>query len=153
MKNKAKFMILFFVMISVGVLTQIWQGSRADSHNNFFSYDATNSTNDYVQVLTGEPLAVPFEFKIGDQVSEVALDLADDSDGTGGVNLAHMTVPVREGIAASEARFSFDSKEIMKAGTYYLNINARDTATGDIIRTGRIPFIVDMHDIILKCSC
>jgi hypothetical protein len=47
----------------------------------------------------------------------------------------------------------FESKSALKAGSHFLTVVAKNTATGRIIRKGQIRFTYNMHEVISKCSC
>lgn len=123
---------------------------RPDPH---FSYNSGNSNETYIQILTGQQRVVPFTFEINEGVREVRLEIVDEEFWGRGATLADLTVPVEEGLVSSHAMFKFAGQPGLKPGTYRLQLLARDTASGRVLRTGMIPFIVDMEEIIAKCSC
>ena len=98
-------------------------------------------------------MVVPFEFRVGNSVSEVRLAIRDESLQEGGAFLEGTAVPVRNGMVSSKVIFKFQPGAEIKAGRYALTIIARDIATGINIREGGIPFAVDILDLTWKCSC
>ena len=96
---------------------------------------------------------MPFTFVTGSTVQEVNLSFAGEHGRLAGLELSSDTVKVVDGRAAAKLIIQFDAKPSLKAGSHYLIVEARDTATGRIIGTGRIPIIYNMHEVIGKCSC
>jgi hypothetical protein len=133
----------------------LWYAFTADRHpvDQNFLYDSPEAQNKYVQVTTGQSRIVPFAFTVDATVTEISLELEDQVLRNKGVILEDTIVPVTNGQATSRAVFGFFPQGDIKPGTYYLNILARDNASGKIIHTGEIPFIVDMEEIIAGCSC
>jgi hypothetical protein len=127
--------------------------SDGNSGGSHFSWVANNPKDSVVQVVTGKPVVVPFEFRVGSAVSEMRFEIKDESLRMKGISLEDTVVPVRNGTASSRVIFNFQTGTGMKAGRYALTVVARDTASGKIIREGEIPFAVDMLDLIWKCSC
>jgi hypothetical protein len=152
MKRKT-FVIICTLAISC-VLLFVWKPSQdGNSGGSYFSWVAGNTKDSVVQVVTGKPVVVPFEVRVGSAVSEMRFEIKDESQRMKGIFLEDTVVPVRKGMASSRVIFNFQSGAGMKAGCYALTIIARDTVSGKIIREGKIPFAVDMLDLIWKCSC
>lgn len=125
-------------------------GERGASN---FSWGSGNLKDSVVQIVTGTPAVVPFEFSVGSAVSEMRFEIKDESLRMKGISLDDTVVPVKNGMVSSRVIFNVQSGAGMKAGHYALTVIARDTASGKIIREGEIPFAVDLLDLIWKCSC
>jgi hypothetical protein len=152
MQPKTRYTMLFSLLLLVPAL---WYSFTADqpTPNQYFSYNFLQPENTFVQVTRGQSQVVPFAFAVDATVSEIRLELEDIVLQQKGVTLEDSIVSVTNGKAASRAVFGFPAQGVIKPGTYYLNILARDTTSGKIIHTGEIPFIVDMEEIIAGCSC
>jgi hypothetical protein len=151
MKRKT-FVIICTLAISC-VLLFVWKPSQdGNSGGSYFSWVAGNTKDSVVQVVTGKPVVVPFEVRVGSAVSEMRFEIKDESLRGKGISLESAVVPVKNGVASSKVTFNFHSGAGMKAGRYALTVIGRDTS-GKIIRQGEIPFAVDMLDLIWKCSC
>ncbi|HXX80382.1 MAG TPA: hypothetical protein VEI46_02475, partial [Thermodesulfovibrionales bacterium] len=86
-------------------------------------------------------------------LSEVRFEIKDNSAGGKGILIEETAVQVRGGIASSRVIFGLEQDAGVRAGHYAITIIARDAASGKMIREGKIPFDIDMLDLIWKCSC
>lgn len=127
--------------------------TKSNAADPSFRWISGNPGDRSVQVETGKTLVVPFIFRISDEIAETVLSIRDESWLKKGVLLKDPIVPVRNGIASSQVIFNFQPEAGIESGHYTLMVVARDAATGNIVHEGNIPFIVDMLDLIWKCSC
>jgi hypothetical protein len=118
-----------------------------------FSYGTSDNRNGLIQIIDDERVEVPLVFDIGQGIPEVSLEFSGDHDQMPGLTMTDRTVAVINGKAASKVIIQFDSKVALKAGTHFLTVVARDTATGEIIRKGDIRFTYKTYEVISKCSC
>lgn len=151
-KSKKHFLIGLLVLgvTGFGVYYGIPEEFKKDK---YFSYKTESPDDIYVQVTTNKPVSVDFEFEVGEHIPKISLRVKDAFLLRRGVSLEQREVLVINGLASSRALFAFTAEDKIKPGTYYLRIAAEDTATGRIIRSGTIPFIVDILETIAKCSC
>ncbi len=152
MQKRTKVILLFSLALPTAILSfnLLTRPSTADP---YFTYISAYPVGDYVQITTGEHLVIPFAFKVGEAHSQVNFEIHDMLFDKKVVSLQETTVPVRDGTATSKAIFTVTPKQRIKPGSYHLKIVARDNATGAVIRSGRIPVMVDMAEVIAKCSC
>jgi|MudIll2142460700_1097286.scaffolds.fasta_scaffold20885_4 hypothetical protein len=153
MKKRKTFVIICTFIVSCIALLLVHQFTPGNNAGSHFSWGSGNQKDSVVQVTTGKTVVVPFEFRVGNNVSEVRLAIRDESLRERGAFLEKTAVPVRNGMVSSKAIFKFQPGAGIKAGRYALTIIARDIATGITIREGEIPFDVDILDLIWKCSC
>ena len=151
--KKRKTHIISAVFFSVIAFFLLHLYTKSNTADPYFQWIPGNPRDRSVQVDTGKTIVVPFEFRVGDDVTEMSLSISDESLRGKGVFLKDSIVPVRNGIASSKVIFNFLPEAGVESGPYYLIVIARDTANGNIIREGKIPFVVDMLDLIWKCSC
>jgi hypothetical protein len=150
---RRKTVIICSIFISCLALLLFFLFKSGDHAESSFRWISGNPKDRVVQVTTGKTAVVSFEFRVGDNVSEVWLAIRDELLQKKGVFLEGTVVPVRNGVASSKVIFKFQPGAGMKAGRYALTIIAKDTASGKLIREGEIPFVVDILDLIWKCSC
>ena len=141
------------VTISLAILTFSNWVTTPNKNNPYFSYGAGNSRNGLIQVVDNQKVEVPLVFDIGQGVTEVNLEFFGEHTPVSGIVLTDNTAVVVNGKVASKVVIQFDSKPSLKAGTHFLTVVARDTATGEIVRKGEIQFTYNMHEVISKCSC
>ena len=141
------------IAISLAILTFSNCVTTPNKNNPYFSYGARDSRNGLIQVVDNQRVEVPLVFDIGQGVSEVNLELFGEHTLVSGIVLTDNTAVVVNGKVASKVVIQFDSKTSLKAGTHFLTVVARDTATGEIVRKGEIRFTYNMHEVISKCSC
>jgi len=144
--------VCVFCILCVAVLAYrpLKDGERGES---YFSWVSGTTKDRVVQLTTGKCAAVPFEFRVGSNVSGVLFEIKEDSLWGKGIFLEETAVQVRRGIASSRVTFNCERGARVRAGHYAITIIARDAASGKMIREGKIPFDIDMLDLIWKCSC
>ncbi len=153
MKTPQKYSIIFAVFAAFCVLT-IYISSASPKIDPNFSYKSGSPSSSYVQVMPDWPVDVPFSFNIDPGTTEVVLELVDaETLYASGIELKSNTVSVANGIASSKALFDMKKDNSMRPGTYSMKIIAKDKNTGEVVKTGKIPFIVNMEQIIARCSC
>lgn len=153
MKRRKTFMVICTFIVSSVALLLVHSFTTCNNTGSHFSWGSGNPKDSVVQVTTGKTVVVPFEFRVGNNVSEVRLAIRDGSLQGKGVFVEGTAVPLRNGMASSKVIFKFQPGAGVKAGRYPLTIIGRDTATGITIREAEIPFDVDILDLIWKCSC
>jgi hypothetical protein len=153
MKRRKTFVIMCVFFISCIALLLFLPFKKGNSAGSYFTWVSGNPKDSVVPVTTGKTVVVPFEFRVGDDISEMSFEIKDESLRAKGVFFEDTVVPVRNGRVSSKVIFKFQPEDGIKAGRYALTIIARDTATGKIIQEGDVPFTVDMLDLIWKCSC
>lgn len=152
MKRKTFLIICAFLISAIAALAYK-QFNDGNGGNQYFGWGSGNQKNILVNVTTGKAETVPFEFSVGDAISEMRLEIKDDSLQRKSISLEKTAVRVRNGIASSKVIFNFKAGAGLRAGHYEVTIIARDAASGKVIRTGAMPFAIDMLDLIWKCSC
>ncbi len=142
-----------FIICSVAILSTmaLYYGLPNSKANANFRWISPNPALKSVITTTGNIVSVPFEFRVADNISEVSLEIEDKAMERMGVYLEKYVVLATEGIAASTAIFRLNKG--ISDGHHRLKIIAKDTATGDVISIGDIPFNVNMLDMIWRCSC
>jgi len=151
--GKRTFVIVcVFCILCVAVLAyrSLKDGERGES---YFSWVSGTTKDSVVQLTTDKSAIVPFEFRVGSAVSEVRFEIKDNSAGSKGILIEETAVQVRGGIASSRVIFNLEPGAGVKADHYAVTIIAKDATSGKIIREGKIPFDIDMLDLIWKCSC
>ena len=141
------------IAISLAILIFSNWVTTPNKNNPYFSYGAMDNRNGIIQVIDNQKIEVPLVFDIDKETLEVSLEFFGEHALTPGIMLTQNTVGVVNGKVASKVVIHFDSKSALKAGTHFLTIVARDTATGKIVREGKIRFSYNMHEVISKCSC
>lgn len=149
-KSKRPIFVLS-VVLSILILFGFSYLTNAKKNDPYFNYDNGANSSGFVQVISGSRVNVPFEFLVGETSKDVRLEIKDSHFVENGASLRNSVVPVKNGIASSAAIMQFPAKQV-KPGTYFLKIEAKDSS-GKILRTGEIPFTVDMHEIVSTCSC
>ncbi|MDP2268249.1 MAG: hypothetical protein Q8K46_03685, partial [Deltaproteobacteria bacterium] len=81
--------------------------TKSNTADPYFQWSSGNPGDSAVQVDTGKTIVVPFEFRVGDDVTEMSLSISDESWLKKGVLLKDSIVPVRNGIASSKVIFNF----------------------------------------------
>jgi hypothetical protein len=152
-KQRKNFIIICSVFISVTAFFLLHHFTTVNKAESYFKWISGNPKDRSVQVSTGKTVVLPIEFRVGAHISGISLAIRDESLQRKGIFLEDSIVPVRNGTASSKVIFNIRPGSGLKAGHYYLTIIARDTATGNTIREGEIPFALDMLDLIWKCSC
>ena len=154
MRGRRKTLVLLcFLGVFFSVLLVVYLFPRGKEAESYFTWVSGNLSNSVVQVATGEAVMVPFEFNVGPSVTETSFTLMNEPLLRKSILLEDTVVPVRNGIASSKVKFRFEPGAGVRAGRYHLAIIARDTATGNIVHEGEIPFVIDALDLIWKCSC
>ena len=141
------------IVISLAILTFSNRVTTPNKNNPYFSYGERNSRNGLIQVVDNQRVEVPLVFDIGQGVTEVNLEFFGKHSQVSGIVLTDNTAVVVNGKVASKVVIQFDSKPSLKAGSHFLTVVARDTATGEIVRKVEIRFTYNMHEVISKCSC
>jgi hypothetical protein len=152
-KQRRIFIITCSFFISVIAFFLLYHFTTVNKAESYFKWISGNPKDRSFQVSTGETVALPIEFRVGAHISRISLVIRDESLQKKGIFLEDSIVPVRNGTASSKVIFNLRPGSGLKAGHYYLTIIARDTATGNTIREGEIPFALDMLNLIWKCSC
>ena len=151
--NKAIIAIGCGIAISLAILTFSNRVTTPNKNNPYFNYGAKDNRNGLIQVADDQRVEVPFVFDISQGISEVSLELSGEHAQVSGFAMTDTTAVVVNGKVVSKVVIQFESKPALKAGTHFLTVVAKDTATGKIIRKGQIRFTYNMHEVISKCSC
>ncbi len=141
------------IALSLAILTFSNRVTTPNKNNPYFNYGAKDNRNGLIQVADNQRVEVPFVFDISQGFSEVSLEFFGEHTQVYGIVLTDNTAVVVNGKVTSGVVIQFDSKPTLKAGTHFLTLVARDTATGKIVRKGEIQFTYNMHEVISKCSC
>lgn len=150
---KTVFFIVSCMVIAMAILVFSNLVTTPNRKNPYFSYGSVENTGTPVQVIDNNLTVVPFVFEIGPSILEVDLAFTGDHKQMPGIKMADAAVKVVNGKAASKVIIKFETKPILKAGTHFLTVEAKNPATGEILQTGTIPFTYNMHEVIGKCSC
>jgi hypothetical protein len=150
---KAVIAIVFGLCLSLAILTFLNWVTTTNKNNPYFSYGTSDDPNGFIHVIDNIRVEVPFIFDIGQGISEVSLAFSGKHGQMPGISMTDTTVAVVNGKASSKVVIQFYSKPALKAGTHFLTVLARDTATGRIIREGEIRFTYNMDEVIFNCSC
>ena len=134
MKRRKTFVVIWVLCISCIALLSFWPYKSSNHAGAYFSWVSGNPKDSVVQVTTGKTVSVPFEFRVGNDVSEVSFEMKDEPLQKKGVSLEHTVVPVKNGKASSSVTFKFEPGNGMKAGLYALTIIAKDSSSSKIIR-------------------
>ena len=153
MLGRRKTLILACSLCASIIVLLSYLFTRGDEAGSYFRWVSGNQGNSIVQVITGEAVVVPFEFKVSPGVAEMSFSLRSEPLLQKGIFVEHAVVPVQNGVASSGVIFTFKPEAGIKAGRYHVTIVARDTATGSVIREGEIPVVINALDLIWKCSC
>lgn len=151
--NKTIFAIGCAVILSLAILTFSDRVTTPNKKNPYFSYGTEDNKNGLIHVIENNRVDVPIVFDIGPGIPEVVLEFSGEHDQIPGVFLAESKVIVVNNKAASKVTIQFDIKPVLKAGTHFLTVVAKDPVSGKIIRNGTILFTYNMHEVIGKCSC
>jgi len=151
--NKAVIAIVCGIALSLSILAFSNRVTTPNRNNPYFNYGADGDSDVLIHVIDSNRVEVKFVFDIGTETPEVSLAFSGDHDQMPGLALTDKTVKVVNGKAASTVIIQFNVKPALKAGTHFLTVLARDPATGRIIRSGKIAFTYNMHEVIGKCSC
>jgi len=127
-------------------------GSSKKSGSSF-KWSTGDPQDTAVQVTTGKATIVSFEFRVEGNVSTVSLAIGDASLHEKGISFEETVIPMRNGVAFSKVIFNVRPECRLRAGRYHLPIIARDAATGRIVSEGKLPFALDLLDLIWRCSC
>jgi len=141
------------IALSLAILTFSNRVTTPNKNNPYFNYGARDNRNGLIQVADNQRVEVPFVFDISQGISEVSLEFFGEHTQVSGIVLTDNTAVVVNGKVTSRVVIQFNSKPALKAGTHFLTLVARDTATGKIVRKGEIQFTYNMHEVISKCSC
>lgn len=152
MKIRKVIVVICFISVPV-IFLFLLSIFTAANKSEYFKWVPVNPEDSLIQVTTGKTVVVPFEFRVGANVTEMSFDIKDESLKKRGVSIESSVVRVRNSIASSRVIFNFRPEAGIKAGHYYLTVIARDADNGKIIREGEIPFAVDISDLTWKCSC
>ena len=139
--------------LSLAIISFSNWANTPNKNNPYFSYGTEENPNGLIHVIDNNRVEVPIFFEIDQRISEVSLTFSGDHSEMAGLSMSDKTVTVVNGKAASKVIIHFDSYTALKAGTYFLTIEASDSATGRILRNGAIGFTYNMHELIGKCSC
>lgn len=150
---KALIVIGCGIALSLAILTFSNRVTTPNKNNPYFSYGARDNSNGFIHVVDNQRVEVPLVFDIGQGISEVSLEFFGEHSQVSGIAMTDTTAVVINGKVASKVVIQLDSKPTLKAGTHFLIILARDTATGKVVRKGEIRFTYNMHEVISKCSC
>ena len=153
MNNKTIFAISCAVILSLAILTFSDRVTTPNKKNPYFSYGTEDNKNGLIHVIENNRVDVPIIFDIGPGIPEVVLEFSGEHDQIPGVFLAENNIKVVNYKAASKVTIQFDMKPVLKAGTHFLTVVAKDPGTDKIIRNGTIRFTYNMHEVIGKCSC
>ena len=151
--NKALIAIGCGIALSLAILTFSNRVTTPNKNNSYFSYGARDNRNGLIHVVDNQRVEVPFVFDISQGISEVSLEFSSEHAQVSGIAMIDTTPVVVNGKVVSKVVIQFESKPALKAGTHFLTVVAKDTATGKIIREGQIQFTYNMHEVISKCSC
>ena len=120
---------------------------------SYFKWSTGGPHGAVVQVTTGKAMVVPFEFRVEGRVSTVSLAIRDASLQEKGITFEKTVIAMNNGVSFSKVIFNIRPEGRIRAGPYHLTIIARDAETGRIVSEGALPFNLDMHDLIWRCSC
>jgi hypothetical protein len=151
--NKALIAIGCGIALSLAILAFSNRVTTPNKNNPYFSYGARDNRNGLIHVVDNQRVEVPFVFDISQGISEVRLEFSSEHAQVSGIAMIDTTPVVVNGKVVSKVVIQFESKPALKAGTHFLTVVAKDTATGKIIREGQIQFTYNMHEVISKCSC
>ena len=151
--NKALIAIGCGIALSLAILAFSNRVTTPNKNNPYFSYGARDNRNGLIHVVDNQRVEVPFVFDISQGISEVSLEFSSEHAQVSGIAMIDTTPVVVNGKVVSKVVIQFESKPALKAGTHFLTVVAKDTATGKIIREGQIQFTYNMHEVISKCSC
>ena len=151
--NKALIAIGCGIALSLAILAFSNRVTTPNKNNPYFSYGARDNRNGLIHVVDNQRVEVPLVFDISQGISEVSLEFSGEHAQISGIAMIDTTPVVVNGKVVSKVVIQFESKPALKAGTHFLTVVAKDTATGKIIREGQIQFTYNMHEVISKCSC
>ncbi len=151
--RKAIIGITCVIFLALAILTFSNWATTPNINNPYFSYGNSGNRDDLIQVIDDQRVEVPIVFDIGQGFSEVSLEFSGEHDQISGLSITDKTVELINGKAISKVIIQFDSNPVLKAGTHFLTVVARDKETGGQLRTGKIRFTYNMHEVISKCSC
>ena len=141
------------IALSLAILTFSSRVTTPNRNNPYFSYGTGDNSNGLIHIVDNQRVEVPFVFDIGQGISKVSLEFFGEHAHVSGIKMNDTTAVVINGKVASRVVIQFDSKPTLKAGTHFLTIVAKNTATEKVVRKGEIQFTYNMHKVISKCSC
>lgn len=154
MMKRKKVYIVICSVIALGIAVLLVQTSMTGNKTDpDFRWVLGNMEYSPVYLTTGKTVVVPFEFRVGGHVSEVSLLLEGDAVQQKGIVLEDTVVKAENGTVSSKVIFRLQPEATMRAGRYHVAVVASDAATQGIIRRGEIPYVLNMLDLIWKCSC
>ena len=148
---KAATAIGLCIAVALAILVFPDRGTTPD--NPYFTYETEDNRNGIIHVIDDKRVDVPIFFEIGAGIPAVQLSLAGKHEKMPEFKLSENIVPVQDGVATALLSIQFTENTTLKAGPHYLTVEARDTATGRIVRQGEIRFAYNMHELVGKCSC
>jgi hypothetical protein len=117
-----------------------------------FVWSAGNKGETLPEMIPGQTRSIQFQFVLEKRISQVRFEIADPKLKEMGISIRYETVPVKEGIASSQA--IFEIKEKTRPWHYSLKIIVKDAETGKVVGRGTVPFAVYPYSFnVLNCSC
>jgi hypothetical protein len=153
MRRRKTFIIICSLFVSGIALFLLQPFTAGDNAGASFRWVPANPGDRFVDITTGETVVVPFEFKVGADLKEISFGIEEESLQGKGIFIKGALAQVRNSTASSQVIFNLRPGEGLRAGHYRLTIIARDAATGDIVQEGKIPFGVDIRELLWRCSC